>query len=73
MGWVTLLPTPGSDDVFLCSTPEEAETAFERIFGTMNGLGQMNNNVLVQEFLVGKEYVIDKVSNGCRCVYTYPI
>ena len=40
---------------------EEAETAFTRILGKRNGLGLINESVLVQEFLVGKEYVIDKV------------
>jgi hypothetical protein len=28
----------------------------------MNGLGQLNANVLVQEYLLGTEYVVDKVS-----------
>lgn len=52
----------GSDDVFLCSSEEEALTAFGRIMGTLNGIGLHNECVLVQEYLVGKEYVIDKVS-----------
>ena len=47
--------------MFLCCTLEEAETAFTRILGKRNGLGLINESVLVQEFLVGKEYVIDKV------------
>lgn len=52
----------GSDDVFLCNTAEEAITAFESIHMKRNGLGLINESVLVQEFLIGKEYVIDKVS-----------
>mmetsp|Transcript_8797 Transcript_8797/g.13163 ORF Transcript_8797/g.13163 Transcript_8797/m.13163 type:complete len:979 (-) Transcript_8797:119-3055(-) len=52
----------GSDDVFLCNTAEEAEVAFTRISGKRNGLGLINDGALVQEFLSGKEYVIDKVS-----------
>ena len=52
----------GSDDVFLCSNEEEALTAFGRINGTMNGIGLQNTCVLVQEYLKGKEYVVDKVS-----------
>jgi biotin carboxylase len=52
----------GTDDVFLCSDIEEATTAFNRIIGKRNGLGLINHCVLVQEYLVGKEYVIDKVS-----------
>lgn len=52
----------GSDDVYLCKTVAEAETAFKTVFGKRNGLGLMNEDVLVQEFLQGKEYVVDKVS-----------
>ena len=42
----------GSDDVFLCNSLEEAKDAFGRIYMKRNGLGQINVNVLVQEFLV---------------------
>ena len=52
----------GTDDVFLCDSFEEAAIAFNRILGKVNGLGLMNDCALVQEFLSGKEYVIDKVS-----------
>ncbi len=52
----------GTDDVFLCQSADEAITAFNKIYGTVNGIGLHNDCVLVQEFLVGKEYVIDKVS-----------
>lgn len=56
------IQSAGSDDVFLCSNGDDALTAFKRINGTINGLGLMNDGVLVQEFLEGKEYVIDKIS-----------
>lgn len=52
----------GTDDVFLCQSMDEAIIAFEKIYGTVNGIGLHNDCVLVQEFLVGKEYVVDKVS-----------
>lgn len=52
----------GTDDVFLCQSLDEAMVAFNRIIGKVNGIGIMNENVLVQEFLRGKEYVVDKVS-----------
>lgn len=52
----------GTDDVFLCKSADEARTAFHKIIGTINGIGLLNENVLVQEFLVGKEHVVDKVS-----------
>lgn len=55
----------GTDDVFLCNSVAEAEKAFHKIYNNMNGIGLLNTSVLVQEFLLGKEYVVDKVSlNG---------
>lgn len=65
----------GTDDVFLCADAEEAETAFNRILGKINGLGLLNTHVLVQEFLTGIEYVVDKVSrDGLHklvCIWEY--
>lgn len=52
----------GTDDVFLCNTVYDAVVAFSRILGKINGIGILNNEVLVQEFLKGQEYVVDKVS-----------
>lgn len=52
----------GTDDVFLCNTIYDAVVAFSRILGKINGIGILNNEVLVQEFLKGQEYVVDKVS-----------
>lgn len=59
----------GSDDVFLVTSMDEAITAFNRIFKKRNGLGLINDSVLVQEFLEGREYVVDQVSkNGVHKV-----
>ena len=52
----------GTDDVFLCKDIDEASIAFSRIVGKRNGIGMINDGALVQEFLEGKEYVIDQVS-----------
>ena len=52
----------GTDDVYLCSSKEEALAAFKVIAGKRNGVGLINEGALAQEFLEGKEYVIDKVS-----------
>eukprot|EP01038_Epipyxis_sp_PR26KG_P016136 gene16136-21931_t len=52
----------GTDCVFLCETIIEAEEAFDRIYGKKNGLGLFNDSVLIQEYLQGKEYVVDQVS-----------
>lgn len=52
----------GSDDVFLCASPEEVYDAIARIVGKVNCLGEANTGVLVQEYLDGTEYVVDAVS-----------
>ena len=52
----------GSDDVFLCTSEDEVKKGFDKINGAINGLGVVNEGVLLQEFLEGKEYVVDSVS-----------
>jgi biotin carboxylase len=56
------IQSAGSDDVFKCSSAAEVKAAFEKIDGAINGLGVVNEGVLVQEFLAGTEYVVDSVS-----------
>lgn len=59
----------GSDDVFLCDNPESVKEAFECINGKINGCGEVNEGVLVMEFLEGEEYVVDSVTlNGTHKV-----
>jgi biotin carboxylase len=52
----------GSDSVSLCSTEEERAAAFHSVHGQINGLGQINDGVLVQEYLQGTEFAVDGVS-----------
>jgi len=70
--FVATLPSPvkcvvkpnesaGSDSVYLCDSLDAAKAAFSSIHGQSNGLGQVNDGALCQEFLAGTEYVID----GC--------
>jgi len=61
---VVLKPTDsaGSDGVKLCQTMEEAEEHFEHLLTVEAVNGGYNSEVLCQEFLRGKEYVIDCVS-----------
>jgi biotin carboxylase len=56
------LESAGSDDVTLCWSPAEVKAAYHRIMGKVNGLGMVNEAVLVQEYLEGQEYVLDLVS-----------
>jgi len=52
----------GTDSVFLCNSVAEACSAFLQIHNHSNGLGQINDGALCQEFLSGTEYVVDGVS-----------
>lgn len=52
----------GTDDVFLCLSTDQAVVAFKAIKGKKNGIGIENHGALIQEYLEGKEYVVDKVS-----------
>ena len=59
----------GSDGVAICDSPEEVRSAFNALEGTRNVLGLVNYEVLLQEYLLGDEYVIDTVSAaGCHKV-----
>ena len=48
--------------MYLCETLEEAVKAFGDIHNHTNGLGDLNDGALVQEFLTGTEFVVDGVS-----------
>merc|ERR1712187_650553 len=52
----------GSDGVKLCHTIEEAEEHFTLLMTSQRKVGSQNASVLCQEFLKGKEYVVDHVS-----------
>lgn len=52
----------GSDDVLLCQSEEEVKNAFNIIDGKVNGIGNKNEGILIQEFLDGQEFVVDMVS-----------
>lgn len=56
------LDSAGSDGVTLCQSADEVHKAFHHLLGKVNGLGFMNSNILIQEYLEGQEYVIDIVS-----------
>jgi len=52
----------GSDGVMLCRTKQEAEAHFHLLMNAQRKVGSQGAAVLVQEFLKGKEYVVDHVS-----------
>ena len=61
---VVVKPTEsaGSDGVKLCHTKEEAEEHFNLLMNSQQKIGSQGAAVLCQEFLKGKEYVVDHVS-----------
>jgi len=54
----------GSDGVKLCHTREEAEAHFHLLMKAQKKVGSQGAAVLCQEFLCGKEYVVDHVSSN---------
>ena len=56
------LDSAGSDGVMLCHTEEEAKAHFSSIIGKEMVNGGICEYVLCQEFLIGREYVVDMVS-----------
>jgi biotin carboxylase len=54
----------GSDGVKLCHTPEEARDHFDLLMSSQRKCGAQGAAVLLQEFLRGKEYIVDHVSRG---------
>jgi len=54
----------GSDDVKLCLSAEEVKIHVNYILSKSNSLGIANNEVLIQEYLEGREFVVDSVSRN---------
>ncbi|AWZ06332.1 MULTISPECIES: ATP-grasp domain-containing protein [unclassified Streptomyces] len=51
-----------TDGVFFCADLDEVRTACERLFGRVDLAGEVITELLVQERLVGPEFVVDSVS-----------
>nr|WP_228454140.1 ATP-grasp domain-containing protein [Streptomyces alkaliphilus] len=56
----------GSDGCRICTTADAALAAYRAIAGRRNLLGEINEGVLVQEFLAGSQYVVNTVSMDGR-------
>merc|ERR1740138_645820 len=65
----------GSDGVKLCHTVEEACEHFKLLMSSQRKCGAQGAAVLLQEFLRGKEYIVDHVSRDgvhkCTMVWVY--
>jgi sulfur carrier protein ThiS len=69
------LESSGSDGVKLCQTFDEAKQHFDVIMQTCMVDGGKNTGAVAQEFLRGKEYIVDMVScdgiHKCFMVFVY--
>lgn len=63
-GRVVLKPvsSAGNDGIFFCDDTDQVRAAFGKLHGTHSVLGQENQAVLAQEYLVGSEYIVNTVS-----------
>jgi len=62
---IVLKPEASSntDGVFYCSTRSHIAEAVDHILGAKNYLGSINTKVLVQEYLSGKQYLVNTLSS----------
>lgn len=56
------LDSGGTDGVHICRSAEEVRSAFARVVNTVNLMGQVNEELMVQSFLSGDEYIINSAS-----------
>jgi L-amino acid ligase len=54
----------GSDGVYICKAKSEVVAAFNTIHQQLNIFGSVNDHVLAQQLLVGKQYIVNTVSYG---------
>ncbi len=60
----------GSNNVYLCSSIDEVQSGALNILNTPNVFGKPSNEILIQTFLKGEEYVVDCVSYDGKHVTT---
>ncbi|WP_197141350.1 ATP-grasp domain-containing protein [Lysinibacillus sphaericus] len=59
------LNSAASDDVRFCKTSEDIKDAYYNIMNKINSLGYLNTEVLAQEYIAGKQYMVNAVTiNG---------
>jgi len=52
----------GSDGVYFCKEESDLIRAYEQLIGTVTPNATINNQIVLQEFLAGTEYIVDTVS-----------
>eukprot|EP00929_Paragymnodinium_shiwhaense_P040050 TRINITY_DN2093_c0_g1_i3.p1 TRINITY_DN2093_c0_g1~~TRINITY_DN2093_c0_g1_i3.p1 ORF type:complete len:523 (-),score=114.80 TRINITY_DN2093_c0_g1_i3:412-1980(-) len=58
----------GSDGVFFCKSEDDIVAAHSSLVGQLNPNGVVNNELAVQEFLAGDEYIVDTISRDGKHV-----
>jgi len=60
------LDSAGSNGVFICNNVDEIRHAFAQVIGQTNNMGRVNQEMLIQSFLDGPEYMVNTVSHAGR-------
>lgn len=60
------LNSAGSDGVSICHNGTELKTKAVLLFGQVNKLGSVNDELLVQERLFGQQYIVNTISESGR-------
>ncbi len=58
------LASAGTDSVSICNSAAEVRERCESILGSTNFFGVVNSSLVVQEYLVGHEYMVNTVALG---------
>lgn len=56
------IDSASSEDVYICNNNTELKSAFDKMLNKKNMMGSDNNEILVQSYLEGTEYVVNSVS-----------
>lgn len=64
------LADASSENVFVCNTEKQVKECFSKVINTKSSYGDLNSNVLLQEFIEGNEYVVNCVSRHGHHVVT---
>jgi carbamoylphosphate synthase large subunit len=61
------LSSAATDGVYICDSVEAVVAATEKVLASLDIFGHPNNEVLIQSYLDGIEYIVDTVSSDGHC------
>lgn len=59
---IKALRSAGTDGVYICANEKELKANYDKLFGSESIYNEINNEILVESFLDGNEYVVNGVS-----------